>query len=401
MKKHKHDNKWKAALIVAGLFAITSCETFNPDLPSAALIEQDKDTIVRDDNVYVLVRTREAASQLLVNAARRNYQLIEQSELDGLGFIMLNFRRPPGVSGAVAIQDMERASPGATAGVEHFYTLQANLGNTRQPPRLYADSMVSWPEQGCSAHTTIGMIDGGINQSVSALKGADIVVRDFSGGAPRDIEHGTAIADLLVGRGRLKGARLYSASVISQIDKARSGTSVATIIQALDWLDKSGVTLVNISLAGPYNKLLDRVIQKATDNGMRIIAAVGNDGPRAEPRYPAALDNVIAVTAIDSEREIYANAVHGTHVDFSAPGVDVFVENGRGGAYLSGTSVAAPFVTALIASDKAIASSQEINFIRKQISRDVVDLGETGHDPVYGAGLVISHSCEDEIALAH
>jgi len=57
---------------------------------------------------------------------------------------------------------------------------------------------------------------------------------------------------------------------------------------------RSDVRVVNISLAGPYNRTLDRGIQRAVDKGMIIVAAVGNDGAQALPLYPAALKDVIA-----------------------------------------------------------------------------------------------------------
>jgi len=176
--------------------------------------------------------------------------------------------------------------------------------------------------------------------------------------------------------------------VISDVSENINGAGVPELIRALDWMQQSGVSVVNISLAGPYNKLLDSAIQKATSKGMMIIAAVGNDGPQANPQYPAAFDNVIAVTAIDSAREVYADAVRGDHVDFSAPGVDVFVTYGADGKYLSGTSVAAPFVTALVASNASLANAENIETVRKIIEQETVDLGRAGRDPVYGAGLI-------------
>ena len=58
---------------------------------------------------------------------------------------------------------------------------------------------------------------------------------------------------------------------------------------------------------------------------MVIVAAAGNDGLAAPPRYPAAFDFAIAVTAVDAELDAYDRAPRGEHIDFAAPGVDVFV----------------------------------------------------------------------------
>ncbi len=387
---------------LTALFIVESCQSFDPAPPLPAL-SLGNNAIVDDSNVVVLMGSQEEANRLLVNAARRNYQLIEKTRLSGLGLTLLDFKRPPGVSGQVAIADMQRMSPSSTAGLNHLYTLQNEVSaapsilpetNINQP-RLYARTMVEWPNSGCQAQTLVGMIDGHVDTTSPELSSVDIVIRQFSRGAPTDVEHGTAIADLLVGKGSLNNARLFSASVISDVNPTDTGAGVYEIIRALDWLQASGVKVVNISLAGPYNKLLDRAIQRATDKGMLIVAAVGNDGPDASPRYPAAFENVIAVTAIDSERDIYTQAVHGDHVDFSAPGVDVFIESGKQANYLSGTSVAAPFVTALIASNPDLPINKGVKKVRNAISQQVVDLGQTGRDPIYGTGLIqAGQSCQ-------
>jgi len=107
------------------------------------------------------------------------------------------------------------------------------------------------------------------------------------------------------------------------------------------------------------------------------------------PLYPAALKDVIAATAVDSDAHIYNLAVQGRHVDIAAPGVEVFVGDEKTGRYVSGTSIAAPFVVAKIASDPRYAKMTSPNDIRKILSTDAIDLGASGTDFVYGAGLLL------------
>ena len=81
-----------------------------------------------------------------------------------------------------------------------------------------------------------------------------------------------------------------------------------------------------------------------------MIAAAGNDGPRAEPAYPAAYDSVIAVTAVDRSGTIYRRAIRGAHVDLAAQGVEVWTAASvKGARWKTGTSFAAPYVTAAVA----------------------------------------------------
>lgn len=345
------------------------------------------EALANDTNIVVLLSSEQAANTLLVNASRRGYQLNKKWDLSGLDLIMMDFERPEGVSGPVAISDMQGMEPSATAGVDHLFTIQAQEGELLAvPPRIYADELVGWPLEGCTSNLSIGIIDGDVRTEAPELSGASITERDFSGGSPAAGDHATAIADLLVGPGKLKNTKLFAASVVSS-EMPQTGAGARELILALDWMLESDVRLVNISLAGPYNALLDKAVGRAVDRGMVVVAAVGNDGPNAEPQYPAAFDDVIAVTAVDRALQVYSDAVQGEHIDFSAPGVDVFVTSINDGQYLSGTSVAAPFVTALIASDPFTLSSRRVSEIRRHISESAVDIGPVGRDPIFGTGL--------------
>ena len=193
---------------------------------------------------------------------------------------------------------------------------------------------------------------------------------------------------MLVGEGRLNNAELLAASVVAQDENGATYSGVEPMLRALDWLVREDVSLINVSLAGPYNGTLAKGFDLAVDKGVMIVAAVGNDGPDARPRYPAALKSVFAATAVDSAKEVYEKAVRGQHVDFAAPGVDVFVPTKGGGRYISGTSVAAPFATARLAILDGLSKKNDINDIRAKLSKLTEDLGEGGRDPVFGDGLI-------------
>jgi len=217
-----------------------------------------------------------------------------------------------------------------------------------------------------------------------ASAGAAISTRDFTeAGASGDSAHGTAVAELIAGPGRLSGARLYHAAVVGDVEAADPAAGVDDILRAVGWLADQGVGVVNVSLAGPYNKILDRGLAAAAERGMVVVAAAGNFGDAAPPRYPAAFDYAIAVTAVDAALEPYDRAPRGEHIDIAAPGVDVFVP---AGGYMTGTSVAAPFVTAAIAADPASAGRDPAD-VRRQLLAAARDLGPTGRDTTFGAGL--------------
>ena len=97
---------------------------------------------------------------------------------------------------------------------------------------------------------------------------------------------------------------------------------------------------------------------------------------------------MIAATAVNKNAEIYENAVTGSHVDVSAPGVRIYVPDGENGKFVSGTSIAAPFVTAMIASHANKSQNLSVHEISQALAETSVDLGANGKDPVYGVGLI-------------
>lgn len=361
---------------------VSACQT---PPPTTSSFEQAPELyLANETNIVVLVDTAQAANDLTIKATRRGYSLNERTALTGLGLLMLDFERPTGVSGAVAISDMIKLEPSAIAGVDHLFTVQSNSQHTRFE---YASGVLGWPVEGCDARLSIGIIDGALSDTLTDPSNIEIVQKDFTDRLSGASEHGTAVAEILVGNGRLQTSHLHVASVLSAFEDVQ-GAGAKRIMLALNWLAEANVKLVNISLAGPNNALLNRAITKATSEGMIIVAAAGNSGPEAPPLYPAAFDDVIAVTAIDQDLEVYDRAVQGRHIEYAAPGVDIYLPSVSGGKFLSGTSMAAPFVTALIATHPDIKESANVRDVRRQIAASIKDIGPAGKDPIFGAGLL-------------
>ena len=124
-------------------------------------------------------------------------------------------------------------------------------------------------------------------------------------------------------------------------------------------------------------------------DGILLIAAAGNYGPQAAPAFPAAYDAVLAVTAVDRRGQVYRRANRGQYIDLAAPGVNVWTAASiRGARTKTGTSYAAPFVTAAAAllwsRDPSLSSAQLRNLLRSNAR----DLGPEGQDAIFGASLI-------------
>ena len=95
------------------------------------------------------------------------------------------------------------------------------------------------------------------------------------------------------------------------------------MLAAINWMAEENIKVVNIAVTGNQNQLMQLFINKAIERGMVLVAAAGNNGPTAQPVWPAANSNVVAVTAIDHTLNIYKNANQGDYIDFAAPGVNI------------------------------------------------------------------------------
>lgn len=377
-------------------FILSACAATQQTSVPLETISKDEALINRSE-VVAVVASVDVATNLEQSALRWGYELKRKEALKGLGLWVMTFDCPPGIDPRDASLELERLQPRATVEANHKFLLQSEPLETMPvfaiKPRLYANKLIDWPEDGCDVSTRIGMIDGEVDPKAVSRQDANINSRGFvnekASQAARN--HGTAVAELLVGEGRLHNAELFAASVVAEDLNGVTYSGVEPMLRALDWLVREDVSLINVSLAGPYNETLAKGFDLAAEKGVVIVAAVGNDGPDAQPRYPAALKSVLAATAVDSARQVYPKAVRGQHVDFAAPGVDVYVPTKTGGRYISGTSVAAPFVTARLAIMQNQTNNIMVNEIRSSLSEMTEDLGEGGRDPIFGDGLITAY----------
>lgn len=293
-------------------------------------------------------------------------------------------------------RSLESIAPNSLIDENHLYSF------AQQSPRLYAPEMVGLQDVGACPPVSglrIGIIDGPVDASHPALVGANITQQSTLSSDDQVVHgnHGTAVAALLVGTdtagalsGYLQGARLYSAHAFAD-ENGEPAADVSRIATALDWLAAADVLAINMSFAGPENIVLERLLADVADRNIIMVAAAGNTG-RRENLLPAASPDVIAVTAIDAARRVYRSASYGNHIEFAAPGVDVYVANGGGGGYASGTSFAAPIITAFAARSLQ-ASHQDIESLRNALRAQSQDLGDAGRDQRYGWGLVRAADC--------
>ncbi|OZA91651.1 MAG: hypothetical protein B7X57_09860 [Erythrobacter sp. 34-65-8] len=156
------------------------------------------------------------------------------------------------------------------------------------------------------------------------------------------------------------------------------------ISKALGWLTASGCKVITISLVGPRNPLVERAVHSVRSRGIIVVAAVGNDGPAAPPAYPASYDGVLAITGVDRKGRALIEAGRALHIDYAAPGAEVYAIDAKGrGRLWRGTSFATPLAAARVAA--ALPSGQRW---RATLDAEARDIGAKGDDEVFGRGLL-------------
>src|SRR5207237_8380738 len=157
--------------------------------------------------------------------------------------------------------------------------------------------------------------------------------------------HGTGMAGAIASHQRLlgvaPGAKLLAVRAFGVNTGGAQGTNL-NVVKGLQWAADQGAKVINLSFGGPRDPILQQAIKRLTDQGIILIAAAGNAGPKSAPLFPGADPNVIAVSATDVDDKTYKNANRGKYVAIAAPGVDILVPAPEGGYQLTtGTSVAA------------------------------------------------------------
>lgn len=319
----------------------------------------------------------------LATARTLGFTVLRQEAFPALGLSATVLRAPGGMNTADALAALRRADPQGQYDYNNIY----DPSGGDAAPSSNARSASS-----AAGVAAIGMIDAGVDRDHPALRDIDIDSACFAGrGAGPVTAHGTAVASLLVGRdggfhGALRGARLYAADVYGG---RASGGSAESIVRALAWMAQKRVAVVNISLSGPPNALLGAATEAFVKRGHVLVAAVGNDGPAAPERYPAAYPGVVGVTSVDSARDIQLDANRGGDVAFAARGVQVRAAALSGGyADVTGTSFAAPVVAARFAVLVPQPDRGAVARAWTTLEHDAVDLGAPGRDPVFGYGLL-------------
>ncbi len=254
----------------------------------------------------------------------------------------------------------------------------------------------------------VAVLDTGIDATHPDLASAIDATRDFTKSplGTNDAQgHGTHTAGIIAARKNNVGVvgvapqcRLLIGKVLGD-DGSGLGSWVAA---GIDWACEQGADVISLSLGSPSpDPTILAAIQRAAAKGKFVIAAAGNDGgtPGVDRvNFPGRWKETLAVAAFDHERRLAPFSSQGPEVALAAPGVEItstFPIALGGYAKLSGTSMATPFVSGVVALllslERRTPTSTPLTTIdqlRELLAKSAVDAGPPGKDWGYGYGLV-------------
>lgn len=263
----------------------------------------------------------------------------------------------------------------------------------------------------------VAVIDTGITVNHPDLKARLAKCKDFTnvrfpivnGKCEDKNGHGTHVSGIIAADGGMDGLGIYgvapAASLYAFKVCAVNGTCyaddvAAAIINAAD----DGANIINLSLGSDRSSILiEEGVAYAVSKGVLIVGAAGNDGPYPESiDYPAANAEVVAVGAFDillkiadwSSRGINSQTtplvIEAKDIELAAPGVNIESTWNNGGyAFLSGTSMATPFVSGLAAkfwADLPLETEKPAQAVRALLQKNAMDIGDLGEDDASGFG---------------
>lgn len=342
-------------------------------------------------------------------ATRYGLRVLRQIELTTLKEVLVVFE----ITGSGTVDSMLPrllADGVSDAYPEQLFSASAEYGDP-YAALAYGPKRIGAPKLHQSATgkgSLIAVIDTGMDQQHPELVDSIAEFQDLTGkGWSADL-HGTAIAGIIAAKAN-NGVGSYGvapdvkilglkACQPKQTGKLSAHCWTSTLVQALDLAIEKNAKIINMSLGGPPDKLLARYVRAAQQRDRLIIGAAGNGGPHAKPAFPAALEEVIAVTAIDALDRSYAQANVGNFIELAAPGVDIIsVSPGPDYPSLSGTSMAAAHVAGAAALLMQLNPSLSPQAIRQSMLGSVTDLGQAGPDDQFGSGVIDSCRAAEQI----
>lgn len=249
-----------------------------------------------------------------------------------------------------------------------------------------------------AADVTVAVVDSGVDAdhpdlAGSVLPGYDLVSPGGDGSDDAD-GHGTHVAGVVTaGQGDgvgIAGLRPGTAVLPVRVLDAAGNGSAQDVADGIVLAVDAGADVVNLSLGGATRSpAVENAVQYALDQGVVVVVASGNARQKGDPvMHPASHPGVVAVGATGRNGLVAPYSSTTPNLAVVAPGTDILSTVPGSWALSSGTSMAAPHVSAVVAAMLAVDPTLTPAQVRSLLMSTATDVAPAGHDRASGAGLV-------------
>jgi subtilisin family serine protease len=230
-------------------------------------------------------------------------------------------------------------------------------------------------------HTGSGVdayvIDTGIDTSLSQFGGRANTVY----GSADCHGHGTHVAGIIGSNsyGVARSVHLHGVQVLG----CDGSGSYSDVIAGIDWVTEhhAARSVANLSLGGSKSTAVNNAVTRLSNSGVFVAVAAGNDNANSCSTSPSSATSVeaVAASASDDTRASFSN--YGKCVDIYAPGVNIKSTYPDGTAYMSGTSMASPFVAGVAALYKSAYGQRSFGTIQQWMTAHATNSKIKGNKP--------------------
>ncbi|MEC0230637.1 S8 family peptidase [Paenibacillus alba] len=318
------------------------------------------------------------------------------------GKIKREQKHSPSLSARMTSKEIEKLKKNAAVqSVEPDIQLQATAQTIDWGVNV-VNATYAWNNGYTGKGVKVAILDSGISthhEDLSVTGGASFV--DYTTSYEDDAGHGTHVAGIIGAKnndigvvGVAPDADLYALKVLDATGKGY----LSDVIAGIDWAIDNKMDIINMSMATSVDSpALHNAVDQAYAKGLLVVAAAGNagnaEGTGDTIQYPAKYSSVISVGAVDQNEQRVSWSATGNELELVAPGVGIkstYLNNDY--TTLSGTSMAAAFVTGELALLKQLNATETNTKLRNLLDEHVSDLGESGKDSIYGYGSLNSSS---------